>query len=90
MFDSNKVESLPTKKPADNIDSINNTPSISLAERKFMRAKDAADYLSISKSHFHYLVRIFKLPKGKLLTGSVRVWKVIELDLAAEKMWEVE
>jgi hypothetical protein len=74
----NKVESLPIKqlldkKPlsADNKAPKNSIPSIPFAERKFIRAKDAAEYLSISKSHFHYLVRANKLPEGRLVSGAV-------------------
>ena len=57
-------------------------------ERLFLRAKDAAAYLSFSKSHFHVLVRDGILPEGKMVSGAIRVWKRAELDVAADKMWE--
>jgi predicted DNA-binding transcriptional regulator AlpA len=59
-----------------------------ISERKFLRAKDGADYLSISKSHFHALVKNGVLPQGKLISGAIRVWKRSTLEEAAEKMWE--
>ena len=62
--------------------------SLSISERKFLRAKDAADYFSISKSHFHALVRDGVLPSGKLISGAIRVWKMDSLEEAAEQMWE--
>ena len=61
---------------------------LALSERMFLRARDAADYLSISKSHFHLLVREGVLPPGKLISGAVRVFKRDELEEAAEQMWE--
>lgn len=63
--------------------------SVPFESRKFIRAKDAAEYLSVSKSHFHSLIRKGILPEGKLISGAVRVWRVIDLDQAADKMWEV-
>ena len=63
--------------------------SLPISERKFLRAKDGADYLSISKSHFHALVKDGVLPQGKLISGAIRVWKREELEEAANKMWEV-
>jgi predicted DNA-binding transcriptional regulator AlpA len=62
--------------------------SLPISERKFVRANGGADYLSISKSHFHALVRDGVLPQGKLISGAVRVWRVSSLEEAAEKMWE--
>ena len=62
--------------------------TLPISERKFLRAKGGADYLSISKSHFHALVRDGVLPQGKLISGAVRVWKRTSLEEAAEKMWE--
>ena len=62
--------------------------SLPIAERKFLRAKDAADFLSISKSHFYQLVKEGVLPPGKLVSGAVRVWRLTSLDAAAEKMWD--
>jgi excisionase family DNA binding protein len=62
--------------------------SLPISERLFLRAKDAADLLSISKSHFHLLVREGVLPPGKLISGAVRVFKREELEEAAEQMWE--
>ena len=61
--------------------------TVPVSERKFLRAKEGADYLSISKSHFHTLVRDGVLPQGKLVSGAIRVWKREELEEAAEKMW---
>ena len=62
--------------------------TLPISERKFLRAKDGADYLSISKSHFHALVKNGVLPQGKLISGAIRVWKRASLEEAAEKMWE--
>jgi len=62
--------------------------TVPISERMFLRAKEGADYLSISKSHFHALVRDGVLPQGKLVSGAVRVWKRALLQEAAEKMWE--
>ena len=62
--------------------------TLPIPERKFLRAKDGANYLSISKSHFHALVKDGVLPQGKLISGAVRVWKRASLEEAAEKMWE--
>jgi excisionase family DNA binding protein len=62
--------------------------TLPVSERKFLRAKDAAQYLGISKSHFHALVKDGVLPNGKLISGAVRVFKREELEEAAEKMWE--
>jgi predicted DNA-binding transcriptional regulator AlpA len=62
--------------------------TLPVSERKFLRAKNAADYLSISKSHFHALVKDGVLPQGKLISGAIRVWKRTSLEEAAEKMWE--
>jgi hypothetical protein len=64
------------------------TPPLAISERKFVRAKDGADYLSISKSHFHALVRKGVLPQGRLVSGAIRVWKLDSLEEAAEQMWE--
>ena len=61
--------------------------SLPVWEREFLRAKHAADYLSISKSHFHALVREGVLPEGKLISGAIRVWKREMLQQAAQKMW---
>jgi predicted DNA-binding transcriptional regulator AlpA len=63
--------------------------TLPITERKFLRAKDGANYLSISKSHFHALVKDGVLPQGKLISGAIRVWKREELEEAANKMWEV-
>ena len=63
------------------------TTPLPVSERKFLRAKGAADYLSISKSHFHALVRDGVLPTGKLISGAVRVFDRQALDEAAKKMW---
>jgi predicted DNA-binding transcriptional regulator AlpA len=63
--------------------------TVPVSERKFLRAKDGADYLSISKSHFHALVKNGVLPQGKLISGAIRVWRREELEEAANKMWEV-
>ena len=62
--------------------------TLPISERKFLRAKGGAEYLSISKSHFHALVKEGVLPQGKLISGAVRVWKRTSLEEAAEKMWE--
>jgi predicted DNA-binding transcriptional regulator AlpA len=62
--------------------------TLPVSERKFLRAKDGAHYLSISKSHFHALVKDGVLPQGKLISGAIRVWKRASLEEAAEKMWE--
>ena len=62
--------------------------TLPVSERKFLRAKDGAHYLGISKSHFHALVKDGILPQGKLISGAVRVFKREELEEAAEKMWE--
>jgi len=78
---ASSIKELQSKSPAGE-------SSISFEQRKFIRAKDAADYLSISLSHFHALVRQEKIPSGKLITGAVRVWKVSELNEAANNMWE--
>lgn len=61
--------------------------SLPISERKFLRAKDGADYLSISKSHFHALVRDGVLPQGKMISLAIRVWKRTDIEEAAEKMW---
>ena len=62
--------------------------SLPISERKFLRAKGGAEYLSISKSHFHALVRKGVLPPGRLISGAIRVWRLSSLDEAAEQMWE--
>ncbi len=62
--------------------------TLPISERKFLRAKDGADYLSISKSHFHALVRNGVLPQGKMISRAVRVWNRISLEEAADQMWE--
>jgi predicted DNA-binding transcriptional regulator AlpA len=62
--------------------------TLPISERKFLRAKDGANYLSISKSHFHALVKDGILPPGKLISRAIRVWKRASLEEAAEKMWE--
>jgi predicted DNA-binding transcriptional regulator AlpA len=75
--------------PSNSHSQAKRTPdSLPPSVRKFLRARNAADYLSISKSHFHALVRDEVLPKGKLVSGAVRVWKRAKLDQAAEQMWE--
>ena len=66
----------------------NSSTTLPISERKFLRAKGGAEYLSISKSHFHALVKEGVLPQGKLISGAVRVWKRTSLEEAAEKMWE--
>jgi|GEM_PF-3212401 len=63
------------------------TTSLPISERLYLRAKDGADYLSISKSHFHALVRDGVLPQGKMISPAVRVWKRTSLESAAEQMW---
>jgi excisionase family DNA binding protein len=62
--------------------------TLPVSERKFLRAKEGANFLGISKSHFHALVKDGVLPRGKLISGAVRVFKREELEEAAEKMWE--
>lgn len=64
------------------------TTSLPISERLYLRAKDGADYLSISKSHFHALVRDGTIPTGKLISGAVRVWKRTDIEEAAKQMWE--
>ena len=81
---SNKVSS----SPSESHHQAQGSSTTPISERKFLRAKGGAEYLSISKSHFHALVRDGVLPPGKLVSGSVRVWKRISLEEAAEKMWE--
>ena len=83
---SNKVSSSPSELESHHQAQGSSTTPIS--ERKFLRAKGGAEYLSISKSHFHALVRDGVLPQGKLISGAVRVWKRASLEEAAEKMWE--
>ncbi len=82
---SNKVSSSPSESHHQAQGSSTTLP---ISERKFLRAKGGAEYLSISKSHFHALVRDGILPPGKLVSGAVRVWKRASLEEAAEKMWE--
>lgn len=62
--------------------------TLPVSERIFLRAKEGAQYLGISKSHFHALVRDGVLPQGKLISGAIRVWKRDSLEKAAEQMWE--
>ena len=78
---SNKVSS-------SELESQSSSTTLPISERKFLRAKGCAEYLSISKSHFHALVRDGILPPGKLVSGAIRVWKRASLEEAAEKMWE--
>jgi len=47
---------------------------------KLMRAKQAAAYLSISKSLFYELVADGYLPKGNPLRKRCVVWRVDDLD----------
>ena len=47
---------------------------------KILRAKQAADYLSISKSQFYEWVAMGVLPKGKSLGKRCVVWHVDTLD----------
>jgi predicted DNA-binding transcriptional regulator AlpA len=82
---SKKFNSSPPSETHNQAQGSSTTP---VSERKFLRAKGGAEYLSISKSHFHALVRDGVLPPGKLVSGSVRVWKRTSLEEAAEKMWE--
>jgi predicted DNA-binding transcriptional regulator AlpA len=72
-------------KPPNQIQS--STTSLPISERMFLRAKGGADYLSISKSHFHALVRDGVLPQGRMISQAVRVWKRTSLKSAAEQMW---
>jgi predicted DNA-binding transcriptional regulator AlpA len=78
---SNKVSS-------SELESQSSSTTLPISERKFLRAKGGAEYLSISKSHFHALVKDGVLPQGKLISGAVRVWMRASLEEAAEKMWE--
>jgi predicted DNA-binding transcriptional regulator AlpA len=82
---SNKVSSSPSESHHQAPGSSTTLP---ISERKFLRAKGGAEYLSISKSHFHALVKDGVLPPGKLVSRAVRVWKRTSLEEAAEKMWE--
>jgi predicted DNA-binding transcriptional regulator AlpA len=82
---SDKVNGSPSE-PHDQVQA--SSTSLPISERKFVRAKGGADYLSISKSHFHALVREGVLPSGKLISGAIRVWRLSSLDEAAEQMWE--
>jgi predicted DNA-binding transcriptional regulator AlpA len=81
---SNKVSGSPSK-PHNQVQA--SSTSLPISERKFLRAKDGADYLSISKSHFHALVRDGVLPQGKMISLAIRVWKRTDIEEAAEKMW---
>lgn len=74
--------------PSNGHNQATTKPSLPVSERLFLRAKDGADYLSISKSHFHALVRDGVIPEGKLISGAIRVWKREMLEQAAKKMWE--
>ena len=47
---------------------------------KLLRAKQAAEYLSISKSQFYEWVAMGVLPKGKSLGKRCVVWRVDALD----------
>ncbi len=74
--------------PSEPHNQVQASTPLPISERKFLRAKDGADYLSISKSHFHALVRDGVLPQGRLISGAIRVWKLDSLEEAAEQMWE--
>jgi hypothetical protein len=82
---SKKVSGAPSKP--HNQAQASSTP-LPISEREFLRAKDAADYFSFSKSHFHALVREGVLPPGRLISGAIRVWKRDALQKAAQQMWE--
>ena len=77
-----------SSSPSDSQNQAQGSSTTPVSERKFLRAKGGAEYLSISKSHFHALVRDGILPPGKLVSGAIRVWKRTSLEEAAEKMWE--
>ena len=78
-----------SSSPSDSQNQVQtSSTTLPISERKFLRAKDGANYLSISKSHFHALVKNGVLPQGKLISGAIRVWKRTSLEEAAEKMWE--
>ena len=78
-----------SSSPSDSQNQVQtSSTTLPISERKFLRAKDGANYLSISKSHFHALVRDGVLPQGKLISGAIRVWKRASLEEAAEKIWE--
>jgi predicted DNA-binding transcriptional regulator AlpA len=85
---SNKVSSSSPSESELHHQAQSSSTTLPISERKFLRAKGGAEYLSISKSHFHALVRDGVLPQGKLISGAVRVWKRTSLEEAAEKMWE--
>ena len=85
----NKLKKFSSSSPSESHHQAqSSSTTLPISERKFLRAKGSAEYLSISKSHFHALVRDGVLPQGKLISGAVRVWKRTALEEAAEKMWE--
>jgi len=53
---------------------------------KVMRAKQACEYLSISKSFFYKLIATGHLPKGKKVWGRSVIWYRDDLDAIAEQM----
>jgi predicted DNA-binding transcriptional regulator AlpA len=82
---SEKVSGSPSK-PHNQVQA--SSTSLPISERLYLRAKHGADYLGISKSHFHALVRDRTIPTGKLISGAVRVWKRTDIEAAAKQMWE--
>ena len=85
----NKLKKFSSSSPSESHHQAQgSSTTLPISERKFLRAKGGAEYLSISKSHFHALVKEGVLPQGKLISGAVRVWKRTSLEEAAEKMWE--
>ena len=85
MSKSNQVSDTPSNGHKK---ALQNSSSLPVWERMFLRAKHGADYLDISKSHFHALVRDGALPQGRLISGAIRVWRRDELEQAANQMWE--
>ena len=53
---------------------------------KLLRAKNAASYLSISKSTFYSLVAKGDLPKGMALGKNLVLWHVDTLDKYADEL----
>lgn len=58
------------------------TPTLTTASTTFVRAKQAAQWLNVSKSTFHQWVRDGRIPAGFKLSPGVTVWDRNQVALA--------
>jgi predicted DNA-binding transcriptional regulator AlpA len=58
------------------------TPTLPTPTTTFVRAKQAANLLSVSKSTFHNWVRDGRVPPGVKLSPGVTVWNLEQVALA--------